>query len=104
MLIFDGPGGSTDPRRLVEWLGEEKRLSLMIEAGSKLNWAALDSGVVDKVFFYYAPKILGGIESLSMAGGTGRRRRMDAIVLHGIQVHPIAEDEFAVEGYVRKEF
>jgi diaminohydroxyphosphoribosylaminopyrimidine deaminase/5-amino-6-(5-phosphoribosylamino)uracil reductase len=69
-----------------------------------LNWSALDSGIVDKVFFYFAPKILGGMESLPMAGGTGRRRRMDAILLHGIQVHPIAEDEFAVEGYVRKVF
>jgi diaminohydroxyphosphoribosylaminopyrimidine deaminase/5-amino-6-(5-phosphoribosylamino)uracil reductase len=104
VLIFDGRGGRTDLRRLVEWLGEEKRLSLVIEAGSMLNWAALDSGIVDKVLFYYAPKILGGTESLPMAGGTGRRRRMDAIRLHGIQVHSVAEDEFAVEGYVRKEF
>ena len=104
VLTFDGPGGRTDLRRLVEWLGEEKYLSLIIEAGSMLNWSALDSGIVDKVFFYYAPKILGGMESLPMAGGTGRRRRMDAILLHGIKVHPIAEDEFAVEGYVRKVF
>jgi len=104
VLRFDGPGGRTDLRRLVEWLGEEKHLSLLIEAGSMLNWAALDSGIVDKVFFYYAPKILGGLESLPMAGGRGRRRRMDAIVLHGIQVHAMAGDEFAVEGYVRKEY
>ena len=104
VLMFDGPGGRTDLRRLVEWLGEEKYLSLLIEAGSMLNWSVLDSGIVDKIFFYYAPKILGGMESLPMAGGTGRRRRMDAILLHGIQVHPIAEDEFAVEGYVRKAF
>jgi diaminohydroxyphosphoribosylaminopyrimidine deaminase/5-amino-6-(5-phosphoribosylamino)uracil reductase len=103
VLTFDGPSGRTDLRRLVEWLGEEKRLSLMIEAGSMLNWAALDSGIVDKVLFYYAPKILGGTESLPMAGGTGRRRRMDAIRLHRIQVHGVAEDEFAVEGYIRKE-
>ena len=104
VLTFDGPGGRTDLRRLIEWLGEEKYLSLLIEAGSMLNWSVLDSGVVDKIFFYYAPKILGGMESLPMAGGTGRRRRMDAILLHGIQVHSIAEDEFAVEGYVRKVF
>ncbi len=103
-LIFNGPGGRTDLRRIVEWLGEDKRLSLLIEAGSMLNWAALDSGIVDKIFFFYAPKILGGLDSLSMAGGTGRRRRMDAILLQGIQVHPVAGDEFAVEGYVRKEF
>jgi diaminohydroxyphosphoribosylaminopyrimidine deaminase/5-amino-6-(5-phosphoribosylamino)uracil reductase len=103
VLTFDGPGGRTDLRRLVEWLGEEQRLSLVIEAGSMLNWAALDSGIVDKVLFYYAPKILGGTESLPMAGGTGRRRRMDAILLHGIRVRSVGEDEFAVEGYVRKE-
>jgi len=102
VLVFDGPGGRADLRRLVEWLGEEKRLSLLIEAGSMLNWAALDTGIVDKIFFYYAPKILGGTESLPMAGGAGRRRRMDALLLHRIQVQPIAEDEFAVEGYVRK--
>jgi diaminohydroxyphosphoribosylaminopyrimidine deaminase/5-amino-6-(5-phosphoribosylamino)uracil reductase len=104
VVMFDGPGGRTDLRRLVEWLGEENYLSLLIEAGSMMNWSALDSGIVDKVFFYYAPKILGGMESLPMAGGTGRRRRMDAIMLHGIQVHSIAEDEFAVEGHVRKVF
>src|SRR6185295_5381989 len=104
VLTFDGSGGRTDLRRLVEWLGEEKRLSLMIEAGSMLNWAALESGIVDKVFFYYAPKILGGTESLPMAGGTGRRRRMDAILLRDVKVHAIAPDEIALEAYVRREF
>lgn len=104
VLTFDGPGGRTDLPQLVEWLAGDKRLSLLIEAGSKLNWAALESGIVDKIFFYYAPKILGGMESLPLAGGTGRRRRMDAILLERIQVHPISGDEFAVEGYVRKEF
>ena len=103
VVTFDGRGGRTDLRRLIEWLGEEQYLSLLIEAGSMLNWAALDSGIVDKVFFYYAPKILGGTESLPMAGGTGRRRRTDAILLSDIHLHSIAEDEFAVEGYVRKE-
>jgi len=104
VLAFDGPGGRTDLRRLVEWMGGEKRLSLIIEAGSMLNWAALDSGIVDKVFFYYAPKILGGTEALPVAGGLGRRRRMDAILLNRVHVHSIAEDEFALEGYIRKDY
>ena len=54
-------------------------LSLMIEAGSKINWTALESGCVDRIFFYYGPKILGGLEALPLAGGIGRRRRVDAI-------------------------
>jgi diaminohydroxyphosphoribosylaminopyrimidine deaminase/5-amino-6-(5-phosphoribosylamino)uracil reductase len=103
VVVFDGPGGRTDLRRVVEWLAEEKYLSLMIEAGSKVNWSALESDVVDKIFFYYGPKILGGMQSLPMAGGIGRRRRADAIRIHNITVHPIAPDEFAVEGYVHRD-
>jgi diaminohydroxyphosphoribosylaminopyrimidine deaminase/5-amino-6-(5-phosphoribosylamino)uracil reductase len=103
VVVFDGPGGRTDMRRVVEWLAEQKYLSLMIEAGSKVNWSALESDVVDKIFFYYGPKILGGMQSLPMAGGIGRRRRADAIRIHNLTVHDIAPDEFAVEGYVHRD-
>lgn len=99
VLTFDGDHGRTDLHRVVDWLASEKYLSLMIEAGSKVNWAALESGVVDKIFFYYAPKILGGMLSLPVAGGTGRTRRIDAIQFRDVTVHSITADEFAVEAY-----
>jgi diaminohydroxyphosphoribosylaminopyrimidine deaminase/5-amino-6-(5-phosphoribosylamino)uracil reductase len=101
--IFDGPRGRVDIRDAVSMLGERRCLSVMIEAGSKVNWAALESRAVDKVFLYYAPKILGGMESLPMVGGQGRLRRMDAIVLERTALHTIPPDEFAVEAYIRKD-
>jgi diaminohydroxyphosphoribosylaminopyrimidine deaminase/5-amino-6-(5-phosphoribosylamino)uracil reductase len=101
--IFDGPRGRVDIRDVVALLAERRCLSVLIEAGSKVNWAALESGAVDKVFLYYAPKILGGLQSLPMAGGTGRMRRADAILLERTTLHPIPPDEFAVEAYVRKD-
>jgi diaminohydroxyphosphoribosylaminopyrimidine deaminase / 5-amino-6-(5-phosphoribosylamino)uracil reductase len=100
VMVMDGPGGRSDIGSLVHWLGGQKYLSLMIEAGAKINWAALESGVVDRVFFYYGPKILGGLEALPLAGGIGRRRRADAIRVRNVTVHPIPPDEFAVEGYL----
>lgn len=100
VLVMDGPRGRSDLRALIAWLGSRQYLSLMIEAGAKLNWTALESGCVDRVFFYYGPKILGGLEALPLAGGIGRRRRSDAIRVHGITIHPIPPDEFAVEGYI----
>jgi diaminohydroxyphosphoribosylaminopyrimidine deaminase/5-amino-6-(5-phosphoribosylamino)uracil reductase len=100
VLVMDGPGGRSDLRSLIEWLGRQRYLSLMIEAGAKINWTALEAGIVDRVFFYYGPKILGGLEALPLAGGIGRRRRADAIRVHGVTLHPIPPDEFAVEGYL----
>jgi diaminohydroxyphosphoribosylaminopyrimidine deaminase/5-amino-6-(5-phosphoribosylamino)uracil reductase len=103
VLSFDGPGGRADLRSVIDWLGERSYLSLMIEAGSKLNWTALESGCVDRIFFYYGPKILGGLEALPLAGGIGRRKRSDAIRIHNVAVHSIPPDEFAVEGYVHRD-
>jgi diaminohydroxyphosphoribosylaminopyrimidine deaminase/5-amino-6-(5-phosphoribosylamino)uracil reductase len=101
--VFDGPSGRTDFPSIIRWLAEEKFLSLMIEAGSKVNWSALESGIVDKIFFYYAPKILGGMQSLPVAGGAGRMRRVDAIRFRNVVLHSIAGDEFAVEASLSTE-
>ena len=100
VLVLDGPGGRASLAGAIQWLGHQRYLSLMIEAGSKVNWTALESGCVDRVYFYYGPKILGGLEALPLAGGIGRRRRADAIRVERVTIHPIPPDEFAVEGYL----
>jgi len=102
VCAFDGKGGRVDIRDVISLLACKRYLSVMIEAGSKVNWAALEAGVVDKVFLYYAPKILGGTESLPMVGGAGRLSRMDAIQLERTALHRIPPDEFAVEAYVHR--
>jgi diaminohydroxyphosphoribosylaminopyrimidine deaminase / 5-amino-6-(5-phosphoribosylamino)uracil reductase len=102
VLALDGPGGRTDMQALVRHLARDNYVSLMIEAGSKVNWAALESEIVDKIFFYYAPKILGGLHSLPVVGGVGRRRRSDAIVFRDVALLHISEDEFAVEAWLVK--
>jgi diaminohydroxyphosphoribosylaminopyrimidine deaminase / 5-amino-6-(5-phosphoribosylamino)uracil reductase len=102
VLVADGTGGRTDPRKVLEYLAQHRYLSLMVEAGSKVNWTMLDSNLADKVLFYYAPKILGGLKSLPVAGGPGRMRRADAILLERVTIHPISTNEFAVEAYVVK--
>lgn len=103
VLVLDSASGRVSMELLIQELGRRHYLSAMIEAGSKVNWAALDSDVVDKVFFYYAPKILGGMQSLPIAGGLGRRRRADAILLRDVRLHPVAPEEFAVEAWLEKD-
>ena len=102
VLVLDGDDGRTNLQELVVLLGQRQYRSLMVEAGSKVNWAFLEQSIADKIFFYYAPKILGGMQSLPVAGGVGRRRRADAIRMDRLQLHTITAQEFAVEAWVRK--
>jgi diaminohydroxyphosphoribosylaminopyrimidine deaminase / 5-amino-6-(5-phosphoribosylamino)uracil reductase len=88
-----------DMRSLVRCLGEMEITSLLIEGGATVNWAALSSGIVDKVFLYYAPKIRGG-GAVPFAAGTGLSPMSDAAYVKSIELHKFGED-FAVEGYLK---
>ena len=92
--------GHPDMAAVVRFLGEMEITSLMIEGGSIVNWAALASGIVDKVFLYYAPSILGGTASIPFAGGAGFASIGDAACVKAIRLHRFGDD-FAVEGYLR---
>jgi diaminohydroxyphosphoribosylaminopyrimidine deaminase/5-amino-6-(5-phosphoribosylamino)uracil reductase len=101
--VFDTRAGRVDLAAVLHWLGLRQVTSLLLEAGAKLNWAALDSGIIDKALIYFAPKILGGVDSLPLAGGIGRRSRSGAIRLRNLTTFPVGPDEFAVEAYLVKE-
>ena len=95
--------GSGDGRpgmdEIVCCLGQVEITSLLIEGGAMVNWAALAAGVVDKVFLYYAPKILAGTGSVPFAAGPGFRRMSEAARIRSLTLHRFGED-FAVEGYL----
>ena len=92
--------GHPDMAAVVQFLGEMEITTLMIEGGSMVNGAALASGIVDKVFLYYAPRILGGTTSIPFAGGAGFPSIGSAACITSIRLHHFGED-FAVEGYLR---
>jgi diaminohydroxyphosphoribosylaminopyrimidine deaminase / 5-amino-6-(5-phosphoribosylamino)uracil reductase len=92
--------GRPEMKNIVTALGEMEITSTMIEGGAIVNWAALAAGIVDKVFLYYAPKILAGTSSIPFASGDGFRGMRDAAYVKSFRLHRFGED-FAVEGYLR---
>ena len=95
-----GPDGRPDLEAICRKLADRGITSVMIEGGALVNWTALASGVADKVFFYYAPRILAGTGAVPFAGGPGFRRMSEAAHLKWFRLHRFGED-FAVEGYLR---
>ena len=89
-----------DLRKVMARLGAMEITSVLIEGGALVNWTALAAGVVDKVFLYYAPKILAGVGSVPFASGEGFQRITDAATVSRVTIHHFDED-FAVEGYLR---
>lgn len=92
--------GRPDMIGVARRLGELEITSLLVEGGAMVNWAALAAGIVDKVFLYYAPKILAGNGSVPFAAGPGFRHIHEAAYVKSFHLHRFGED-FAVEGYLK---
>lgn len=86
---------------LMKMLGEMEITSIFIEGGSSLNAYALKAGIVDKVMFFIAPKIIGGKESFPAVGGKSFKRLKEAYRLKDTKIKRIGED-FLIEGYIQK--
>jgi diaminohydroxyphosphoribosylaminopyrimidine deaminase/5-amino-6-(5-phosphoribosylamino)uracil reductase len=94
------PDGRPDLTAILRRLGQLEITTVMIEGGATVNWTALAGNVVDKVFLYYAPKILAGSGSIPFAAGAGFRHMNQAAQVKHVHLHRFGED-FAVEGYLR---
>ena len=88
--------GRPDFAAIVQNLGKLEITSLLIEGGALVNGAALASGEVDKVFLYYAPKILGE-GAVPFIAGEGLRGKAQCV--QRSELHRFGED-FALEGYL----
>ncbi|MBM3288658.1 MAG: riboflavin biosynthesis protein RibD, partial [Candidatus Hydrogenedentes bacterium] len=75
-------------------------VSVLIEGGGTTHAAAFAAGIVDKVLFFIAPKIIGGRDAITAVEGDGAARMADAIALERMTARAIGED-ILIEAYVK---
>jgi diaminohydroxyphosphoribosylaminopyrimidine deaminase/5-amino-6-(5-phosphoribosylamino)uracil reductase len=95
-----GPDARPDLPAILRRLAQLEITSVMIEGGATVNGTALASNVVDKVFLYYAPRILAGAGAIPFAAGPGFLHMSQAAQVKHLRLHRFGED-FAAEGYLR---
>lgn len=81
-----------DLKWLLKKLGSENVTSLLVEGGGEVNASFLLGGCARRVAFFYAPKILGGRNSLKAVAGSGARRLREALQLREVQWKQLGPD------------
>ena len=99
-IITAGDGARVDLKILLRELAAREITSVLVEGGGTINFAMLSAGLVDKIFAFVAPKILGGKNSLSAIAGEGFAKLTDAVALENFSAEKIGDD-FLLSGYVK---
>lgn len=83
--------GHVDLQYLMRKLGEQKIDSILLEGGGRLNWSALQQGIVQKIQTYLAPKLFGGTAA-SPVTGMGIDDPNESILLSPPVIRTIGDD------------
>lgn len=102
IIITPLKNNRVDLKHVMKELGKRGIDSVLLEGGSELNYSAVESGIIDKVNAFIAPKFIGGREAKTPVGGFGRSMMKDAVVLRDIRIHRFGDD-IMVEGYMKVE-
>jgi diaminohydroxyphosphoribosylaminopyrimidine deaminase/5-amino-6-(5-phosphoribosylamino)uracil reductase len=100
ILQTESTNGRVNLAQLMKMLAAQNMMSVLIEGGGSVAWSALEAGIVDKIIFFIAPKIIGGKDAITAVEGAGRRLS-EAWQLRDVTVRKVGEDEM-VEGYVHR--
>jgi diaminohydroxyphosphoribosylaminopyrimidine deaminase / 5-amino-6-(5-phosphoribosylamino)uracil reductase len=81
-----------DLRWLLRRLGAENITNLLVEGGGEINASFLQQGLAQRIAFFYAPKILGGYDSLRAVAGNGATGLDQMLSLTCLEWHRLGPD------------
>lgn len=91
-LTIPKQGAHIDLQKLIALLGAKGIDGILLEGGGTLNWSALNSGIVQKVYTFLAPKLFGGKDAKSPVEGAGVDEPSQAFFLKQTAVHTFGND------------
>lgn len=93
--------GGVDLVALLRELGRREITSLLVEGGAGVNGSFITQGLVDKVYWFVAPKIIGGAGAPGPVGGEGISSLPEAPAVEDISIKLYGQD-ICIEGYLVK--
>jgi diaminohydroxyphosphoribosylaminopyrimidine deaminase/5-amino-6-(5-phosphoribosylamino)uracil reductase len=96
VLVLPARDGRVDLHALWAVLGQRAVTSLLIEGGSEVLGAVFSAGLVDKVFVFIAPCVIGGAAAPGPVGGIGVAELVQAPRFRFARIEPIGPDALLV--------
>ncbi len=94
-------GAQLDLTQALRELTKHSLTSVLVEGGAAVAASIIEQRLVDKITFFFAPKIIGGHEAKSAIEGEGVARLRDALELRDLKVTPRGSD-LEITGYPAK--
>jgi len=79
-------------KQLMKLLAQKDLNSILIEGGGEINSSAFAAGIVDRIFAFISPILVGGQQAPSPIGGKGVAKITQAMRLKNMKVIQIGED------------
>lgn len=92
IVVDKDENDKVDIEKLLDILGQQNICSILVEGGATLSGSFVAKKLVDKVYFFIAPKIVGGKEAKTPVAGTGILNLQEALALKDIQIEKLEED------------
>lgn len=92
IVVDKDENDKVDIEKLLDILGQQNICSILVEGGATLSGSFVARKLVDKVYFFIAPKIVGGKEAKTPVAGTGILNLQEALALKDIQIEKLEED------------
>lgn len=100
VFVDEKAGQGIDLRKLMEEMYNRKIDGILLEGGGTLNAAMLKEKLVNKVYAYIAPKLIGGANALTPVEGEGVEKMSDAFLLSDVEIRRITND-ILIAGYIK---
>ena len=98
VLVVPGSGDKVDIVNLLKELAKKSITGILVEGGAAVHGAFLTAKMVDKVYWFIAPIIIGGNAAPGAVGGKGIKKLSEAVRLDNITVKRFGED-ICIESY-----
>ncbi|MGI5823287.1 MAG: bifunctional diaminohydroxyphosphoribosylaminopyrimidine deaminase/5-amino-6-(5-phosphoribosylamino)uracil reductase RibD [Dethiobacteria bacterium] len=102
VLTLSLQGEQVNLQELMPALGEREISALLVEGGGTLNYSFLKENIIDKIYFFIAPLLLGGENAPTPLGGAGAHELKESWEVQDLELKQLDNDLLIIGYPVRR--